>query len=592
MTTEGLVKNENVELGDKIGRTVESERFPITMDEFWFSIIPDVIVGPFDFVCVDNIYSTRTIGIVKELRTVSNIHGIEQKSNGNTQPISDYHDSANAAAIGDSRNYQVHGTRIARVAVMANVQSRKEGQDDDDRNNDNTSNVIVRMPVGINSSVTFANSDEILLALGIPKMEDPVMAGVIEMTNRNKVAIPMAMSYLAGPDAAHINASGISGNLKTSYLLFLLHSLYQKLIKKNEVAIIVFNTREDDLLYLDEAQGTVTDRDKELYHLLQISPEPFSKVTYFLPRGIDGKPISVHIPSNYHTYSYELSDIYDRLDLLLSSETYDPRYNLSAIINYIYESWPLKDKDGVAVTTWSDLVKYKDYPSEIVTHKSTYLHFSGLLQKYMRSSMFTDKRETSTYIGNEIKKIRAGDVFVIDIAMIPTLEEQSLVVGDVMKNIDELYSSRSNFEDVRHVYDADGQITMSVEQSRRPKYLLIFIDEINRFLPQAYPLGRRTSVAEQITKTLIAGKSRDTILLSAQQFKSAVDPILHDNTGIHMIAKLGMSELSKSPYAMLDDITKNNIIHLDKGEIVMIQPAIRHPVKVIFPRPPFKRLSR
>ena len=100
------------------------------------------------------------------------------------------------------------------------------------------------MPVGINASVAFANRDEILLALGIPKMEDPVMAGIIEMTNGNKIAIPMAMSYLAGPDAAHINASGISGNLKTSYLLFLLHSLYQKLIKNNEVAIIVFNTRE------------------------------------------------------------------------------------------------------------------------------------------------------------------------------------------------------------------------------------------------------------------------------------------------------------------------------------------------------------
>ena len=585
MTTEGLAKSENAELGHNIGRTVESEKFPITMDEFWFSIGPNVIVGPFDFVCVDNIYNTRTIGIIKELRTVSNVHGVKQKPNGGTTALSGHHDSESAMIGG--RDYQVHGTRIARVAVMANVQNKNEGQDDRSNNN-----VIVRMPVGINASVAFANSDEILLALGIPKMEDPVMAGIIEMTNGNKIAIPMAMSYLAGPDAAHINASGISGNLKTSYLLFLLHSLYQKLIKKNEVAIIVFNTREDDLLYIDEAQGTVTDRDKELYDLLQISPDPFSKVTYFLPRGIDGKPISVHIPSNYQTYSYELNDIYDRLDLLLSSETYDPRYNLSAIINYIYESWPLNDKEGKTITTWSDLVKYKDYPSEIITHKSTYLHFSGLLQKYKRSSMFTDKRETSTYLGNEIERIRAGDVFVIDIAMIPTVEEQSLVIGDVMKNIDELYSSRSNFEDVRHVYDSDGQITRSVEQSRRPKYLLIFIDEINRFLPQAYPMGRRTSVAEQITKTLIAGKSRDTILLSAQQFKSSVDPILHDNTGIHMIAKLGMSELSKSPYAMLDVTTKHNIVHMDKGEIVMIQPAIRHPVKVTFPRPPFKRLGR
>ena len=585
MTTEGLAKSENAELGHNIGRTVESEKFPITMDEFWFSIGPNIIVGPFDFVCVDNIYNTRTIGIIKELRTVSNVHGVKQMPNRGTTALSEHHDSESAMIGG--RDYQVHGTRIARVAVMANVQNKNEGQDDRSNNN-----VIIRMPVGINASVAFANSDEILLALGIPKMEDPVMAGIIEMTNGNKIAIPMAMSYLAGPDAAHINASGISGNLKTSYLLFLLHSLYQKLIKKNEVAIIVFNTREDDLLYIDEVQGTVTARDKELYDLLQISPDPFSKVTYFLPRGIDGKPISVHIPSNYQTYSYELNDIYDRLDLLLSSETYDPRYNLSAIINYIYESWPLNDKEGKTITTWSDLVKYKDYPSEIITHKSTYLHFSGLLQKYKRSSMFTDKRETSTYLGNEIERIRAGDVFVIDIAMIPTVEEQSLVIGDVMKNIDELYSSRSNFEDVRHVYDSDGQITRSVEQSRRPKYLLIFIDEINRFLPQAYPMGRRTSVAEQITKTLIAGKSRDTILLSAQQFKSSVDPILHDNTGIHMIAKLGMSELSKSPYAMLDVTTKHNIVHMDKGEIVMIQPAIRHPVKVTFPRPPFKRLGR
>ena len=168
--------------------------------------------------------------------------------------------------------------------------------------------------------------------------------------------------------------------MKTSYLLFLLHSLYQKLIKNNEVAIIVFNTREDDLLYIDEAQGTVTARDKEWHDLLR-SPDRFSKVTYFLPRGIDGKPISVHIPSNYQTYSYELNDIYDRLDLLLSSEAYDPRYNLSAIINYIYESWPLNDKEGKTITTWSDMVEYKDYPSEIITHKSTYLHFSGLLQK-------------------------------------------------------------------------------------------------------------------------------------------------------------------------------------------------------------------
>ena len=75
---------------------------------------------------------------------------------------------------------------------MVNVQNKNDGPEGKSSNS-----VIVRMPVGIDASVIFANSDEILLALGIPKMEDPVMAGVIEMTNGNKIAIPMAMSYLA-----------------------------------------------------------------------------------------------------------------------------------------------------------------------------------------------------------------------------------------------------------------------------------------------------------------------------------------------------------------------------------------------------------
>jgi hypothetical protein len=53
------------------------------------------------------------------------------------------------------------------------------------------------------------------------------------------------------------------------------------------------------------------------------------------------------------------------------------------------------------------------------------------------------------------------------------------------------------------------------------------------------------TVAEQIMKTIIAVRSRHTILFSAQQFKSAVDYSLHENTGMHIIAKVGLSELSQ-----------------------------------------------
>jgi len=574
-------KSEPVISTDIIGKTIQSNKYQITMDEFWFSIFGDNIIGPFDFISVENIHNTVTIGIVKELRIIRNTEiTIAKQISG--QANNNLRDSTSS-----TENYLDQGIRIARVVVMANAQIDNIQSNPKTKYKEN-----IRMPVNINKAVRFATEKEILIALGIPKMEDPVMAGVIEMSNGQKIAIPIAMSYLAGPDTAHINATGISGNLKTSYVMFLLHSMYQKLIKNKDVAIIIFNTREDDLLYIHEKEEEkITEKDNKLYEILKISADPFYNVTYFLPRGKDGKPISVHIPPNFRTYSFELKDIYDRLDLLLSSESYDPRYNLYAIINYIYESWPLQDNSNNIVNNWSDLLKYTDYPPEIVGHKSMYLHFLGYIQKFKRSPLFTDKRKTSIYIGNEINKIKAGNVFVIDIAMIPTLEEQSLVIGDVMKNIDELYSSRYSFE--HSIDDSESGIERNTEsKQKKPKYILIFIDEINRFLPHIPSPGHRSSVAEQIIKTIITGKSRNTILFSAQQFKSSVDPILHENTGIHMIAKLGLSELSTCSYSMLDDITKGNIVQMDKGEIIMIQPAIRHPVRIVFPRPPFKRRSR
>jgi DNA helicase HerA-like ATPase len=139
-----------------------------------------------------------------------------------------------------------------------------------------------------------------------------------------------------------------------------------------------------------------------------------------------------------------------------------------------------------------------------------------------------------------------------------------------MKSIDDLYSSRQG--------------------GKRPKYILIFVDEINRFIPWSARnvLSSSSAVAEQIMRTVVAGRSRGTILFSAQQFKSTVDPAFHENMGMRIIAKLGMSELSTPHYSMIDESTKANIARLNKGELVMVHPAIRQPIKIIFPKAPFK----
>ena len=552
-----------------IGKTISSERFPNNMDGFWFAISPNVIINSFDFVTVDNLYNSKTIGIVKELQAVAekdyadyfsdyqkNIREQEQLKETEKQPQQLLSDNAPKGLI------------LAKVGTIANtgvLDARKEA-------------VSINFPVGIGKSVRFATEDEIIFALGIPEMVDPIPAGVIETTNGLEVPISLALTYLTGPDTAHVNASGISGNRKSTYILFLLQSAYQTLFEKmNEnIALIIFNTKEKDLLQIDKKSTDIKERTERIFDILDLELEPFDNVTYFLPRGKDGKPNSMHIPKNFKTYSYELQDVYDRLELLFH-EAYDSRFNLSSIIDYIYESWPLRDSFGKEVKTWTDLSELKEYPDSIVSHKSSILHFLGRLQRIRKSPMFIDKKVTSTYLGEEIKRIKSGQVFVIDVATISSVEEQAFVVGDVMKSIDEMYSSNP-FADTSND---------NLKNKEKTPYIFVFIDEINRYIPKS-SFGKINAVSEQIMRTVIAGRSRGTILFSAQQFKSATDYKLQENTGLHITGKLGISELSKEPYSMLDESTKNNIVRLNKGELIMIHPAFRHPIRIGFPKATFK----
>jgi hypothetical protein len=85
------------------------------------------------------------------------------------------------------------------------------------------------MPVGLGRPVRSSTAEEVIFALGAPDMAFPIPAGLIEMSNGQQIPVSLDIMYLIGPDTVHVNASGISGNAKTSYLLFLLQSTYQKL---------------------------------------------------------------------------------------------------------------------------------------------------------------------------------------------------------------------------------------------------------------------------------------------------------------------------------------------------------------------------
>jgi hypothetical protein len=119
-------------------------------------------------------------------------------------------------------------------------------------------------------------------------------------------------------------------------------------------------------------------------------------------------------------------------------------------------------------------------------------HFQGHVHRFKKSSLFIDKKVTSTYLGKEINQVKSGDGFVVDIAMLSTLEEQAFVIGGVMKGIDEMYSA---IVETTHGNE-DNSSPADNRKRKRPKYLLIFIDEIKRFLSKSNSAGRINIVTE------------------------------------------------------------------------------------------------
>ncbi|MGI0033670.1 MAG: hypothetical protein ACRD97_10445 [Nitrososphaeraceae archaeon] len=574
-----------------IGKTLVAYSYPSTIDGYWFIVTPGTILNTFDFVTVNN-FKSKTIGLVQDIRTLPS-------KVLNDRPVYDElpeygEKNKSVKQLLSSMPSTEHGVIAASVAVIGNTGIKtKSGKPKS-----------VNLPILTGMDVRFSTKNEVLFALGVPEMETPVAAGIIEMSNGLQIPVSLDITYLAGPDTAHMNVTGISGNKKTSYILFLLQSLSQKLLNmdnmgnksSNSISAIIFNTKADDLLYLDSKAKHIDDDTRKAFQTLELKLQAFKNVTYFLPRGTDGMPNSLHIPEYFKTYSFELRDIYDRLDLLFSGSL--ELTGISSITDYIHETWPLKDNSRGTISNWRDLTKFDQYPKYVTYNRTLLQDFISHIQRFRKSPLFVDKKTKSTYLGDEIQKIKADEIFVIDVSAIPSVEEQAFVIGDVFKSINELYS----IGPPGRMTHAESYLSVSESKNKQrenpdrrfeiPKYMVIFLDEINRFIPKSQHMSRLNPVADQIMRFVIEGRSRCNILLSAQQFKSETDFRLQENIGLHVLGKLGITELLAEPYySMIDEQVKRNIARLERGEMIMVHPAFRHPVKIWFPGSSYQRPS-
>jgi hypothetical protein len=549
------------ETEELIGKTSSPERDPNKTNRFCFWVKEGIIINPFDFVVTEHLNKTRTIGMVTEMSnlTDSESHLTNFISNELGDPTAEPYVERLKAMV-------------AEVTVFRNTSCKIGGRD-----------VEIRMPVPCDMPVCFANEDMVAKAIGMDMVEEKnkIPAGIILQSNGNEIPVFFDSRYLLSPEGAHINVSGISGlATKTSYLIFLINSIYQKIGDK--IAVIIFNVKQSDLLHIHEVADNLTDEDKKFYKKLGLEIKQFDDVKYFLPRGSGGTPNSDNPPDNRELYAFTLADVHDRLDLLFA-DTPDPYYTLDAFARSFQRDWEagrLRLEGSIGrgrgatpqsqdISTWEDLrnVNHQLLSSALNLHAMVPPRIVRETNRLTSSSLFVNQRGSDIkYLGEEIKKINPGDVFVIDIFRLSD-STQAFVVGDVMRSIEELYREKSG--------------------SELPKALIILVDELNSFAPSR----SENAITTQIKEIASKGRSRGTVLFGAEQFKSEVHDQIIGNCSVHAIGRTGSAELSKYSYAFLESDVKKSIATLIKGELVLSFPVWRYPIKIVFPRPCCKKMD-
>jgi DNA helicase HerA-like ATPase len=542
-----------------IGKTSATDRDPNTSDKFSFWLAPGVIVNPFDIVQVEQVShegKSETFGLVTTLehRTDSPTH------------LANFI-SSDFGELAEEPNTPRQGTMVANATVLSNSKD-------------------IYMPVPSEKVVSFADEASIQMALGIDTMKpaDRIPAGLIMMSNGVAAIAQIDRRYVLGPESAHINITGISGlATKTSYAMFLIQSILQKTPedKRNEIAVIILNVKHGDLLRIDQRpEKALSVEQMELWERLGLQPKPFDsdKLHYFLPRGRKGMPNCFYEPSPRNVYAYDLENTADKLDLLFA-QVPDTYFTLESIIGEIREGIKNREPDFGNVHSWDNLLNGKplfDPQTGKAMDGWRGIRGSsiGVFRRHIRrmikttqSGIFVDRLSAREKIlSDEILNIQGGHVYVIDIARLYE-HEQMLVFGDLLRAI---YSLKAEPPEDR--------------KTQPPEKIIFFVDELNKYAPKG---ERAAPLTQNVLEIAERGRSLGIILISAQQFMSAVHPRVTGNCATKVIGRSGSAEVMSADYGFLDKEIRSNVTRLSKGELLLSHAVYRQPVKVVFPRPAY-----
>lgn len=388
-----------------------------------------------------------------------------------------------------------------------------------------------------------------------------VPIGMYENGDGTTVPICIDDDFLVGPEAAHLNVAGISGlACKTSAMQFCLKSLLWH-TKKN-VAAVIINVKSKDLLYVDQLNTNLKSDQwsQDVYQDLGIPIEPFINARFFAPMHPQSR-VSTTSLRKLHTdgFCWDLQMIYEDLPSLFHANDWDQEtegawllireeIEKGKITSYIdMLNWIDKLLSQSGLTAWP-----KGYPT------ATWQKMKGQLKRF--THLYRGLVETNEE-GVDIpwRRLRHENLYVIDIQMLSE-GGQKLVFGRVIRAVTQLLETRSNNLDA----------------------VVVFVDELNKFAPASVRSPLKSSLVEVTAR----GRSLGLVLFGAEQFASAVEKEIVENSATFMFGRTETTELEAANYGTLSDEVKSKLTLLPQGRLLVKFPKFPHPIFVKFPFPP------
>ncbi len=387
--------------------------------------------------------------------------------------------------------------------------------------------------------------------------------------------------FLLGPEAAHLNISGVSGlATKTSAAEFLLTSIFQTFpVHKGSIAAVCFNVKGPDLCFLDQP-AELGDEDRRLYARLGLSTEPFSRVHYYAP--FKGDSVNLNTLRSHPALSGEteplvwgLREILDFAEVVMNRDDIDAKAD--AFIDFLGER--------VVGRTFHDELLRRE-PFEVQTFADLEVFFRAIFDfleamgrggEVWRTHHVATIRKVRNRLGNistRAKGLVTDDGVANDLPW-GHFEDRGLYVLDIA-GIDPLAQDLVFARVVSRLREHLERRDLGVE------HVVVFVDELNKYAPSD---GQDTYVRKMLLDLSERGRYLGLVLFSAQQFRSQVLRRVVGNAGTSLFGRMDADELATPGYSTLSAATRSKLASLPKGELMLRHPHFTQPVFVRFPRP-------